>query len=253
MLILKLGGAAITDKTRANTANREGIRQIAKRLAAYRQPILLIHGAGSFGHIIAEQHDLQHGHQRPEQLPALVRLQQDLHTLNQIVVDALVEAGLPSVPIHPASMCVMENGRLVSLFMEPIERALKLDLIPVLYGDCVWDRAQTFGIISGDQLAVYLANELKADRLAFGTNVDGVLDADGKVITRLPLGAQITDQTQGPRRSDVTGGMMGKLDEISHLNNPSARTWIFNLQKLDVLEKVLAGNEQAGTLVVFED
>src|SRR5687767_14486306 len=220
MLILKLGGAAITDKTRASTANPEMIRQIAGLLAKYPQPMILIHGAGSFGHIIAEQHDLQHGYKNPEQLPALVQLQQDLHALNRIVVDALVGAGLPAVPFHPASMCIMKDGRITSLFTEPIERALALRLIPVLYGDCVWDQAQTFGIISGDQLMVYLANQLKADRLAFGTNVDGVLDANGAVISHLPLHAHITDNTQGPQRSDVTGGMFGKLREIKYLAHP---------------------------------
>ena len=256
MLILKLGGAAITDKDIPDTARPDVLRRIAGLIAAYQQPMILVHGAGSFGHITAKAYDLHRGllpEQRDRQREGLVRLQVQLHELNRLVIDSLIEAGLPAVSVHPASMCVMENRRIVSLFTEPIHRLLDMALLPVLYGDCVWDRGQRFGIVSGDQLMIHLANEFTADCVAFGTNVDGVLDADGKVIPFLNLSqmTHISDHSgqNHPRRADVTGGMQGKLQEIAAIRNPSSRIWIFNLANIDALERILAGGDNAGTLI----
>lgn len=252
MLILKLGGAAITDKVTPNTARLDVIAQIAGLLAAYSQPMVLVHGAGSFGHILAQEHALHLGYQNEAQRLALVQLQLQLHDLNRYVIEGLCAAGLPAMTVHPASMCLLEKGRIAAFFIEPIQRMLEMGVLPVLYGDCVWDRGQGFGIISGDQLVVYLANELKADRVAFGTNVDGVLDGSGRAIPRLDYAAQIIDAHADPRRVDVTGGIQGKLAEIRRIRDPKVHTWIFNLQKLDQLEAVLKG-EGAGTLITADE
>jgi len=112
MLILKLGGAALTDKSKPNTARIDQIEQIAKLLAAYRQPLVLVHGAGSFGHIIAREHHLHEGFKHEEQQAALVQLQLQLHELNTILVSALVNAGMPAMTVHPASMCVTKGRRI---------------------------------------------------------------------------------------------------------------------------------------------
>lgn len=248
MLILKLGGAAITQKTTPNTPNRTALAQIAALLAKHPQPMVIVHGAGSFGHIVAEEHQLHLGYKESSQRLALVRIQQDLHTLNNLVVEHLAIAGLPAMTIHPASMCMMKQGRIRTFFSDPLVALLKLGLMPVLYGDCVWDTINTFGILSGDQLVVHLANLLGAERVAFGTNVDGVLDPDGKVIPQLHAHDPISGQANHPKHSDVTGGMRGKLDEIAQLR--SARATIFNLQNLDQLEAILVGREQVGTQII---
>jgi isopentenyl phosphate kinase len=245
MLILKLGGAAITDKHTANTARRDYLGQIAALLAQHRQPMILVHGAGSFGHILAQEHHLAEGYQQPSQIPALAQLQRQLLDLNQAVMAALQEAGLPALAYQPSALCTLEAGRIVEFYSEPIRRALDLGLLPVLYGDCVWDRARGFQILSGDQLVVYLANAFQAERVAFGTNVDGVLDSQGALIPHLSLGAQIGQLASGA--ADVTGGMAGKLAELAALQ--TARAQIFNLHRLDQLEAVLSGQGPAGTLI----
>jgi isopentenyl phosphate kinase len=249
MLILKLGGAAITDKMRPNTADYAAIREIAGLLAAHPQPMVLVHGAGSFGHILAQEYHLHLGYQKPEQRDALVQLQIQLHELNRILVEALIEVGLPAMTLHPASMSIMHEGRIAEFFLEPVRYTLKLGLIPVLYGDCVWDSAQTFGIISGDQLVVYLANVLNAERVAFGTNVDGVMDVHGNVISHLEDITSFAEQRGNAAPTDVTGGMLGKLREIAELDHAPA--WIFNLQNRDQLARVLSG-EGAGTHIKMQ-
>jgi len=250
MLILKLGGAAITDKTSPNTARPTAIAAIANLLAKQPQPLVLVHGAGSFGHILAQEAALYLGYQGDYQRAALVQLQIQLQELNRLVVASLVQAGLPALTVHPASMCIMERGRLSGFFAEPILHMLKLGLLPVLYGDCVWDTAQGFGILSGDQLVVHLANLLGADRVAFGTNVDGVLDESGSPLAQFDLAAPASDQTQNPAQADVTGGMMGKLAEIGDLERRDMDVWVFNLNDHAQLARVLSG-EGAGTRIIL--
>lgn len=245
MLILKLGGASITDKSSPNTPNLALIESVAAQIAAHPQAMILIHGAGSYGHIIARQHQLHLGYQGESQRLALAQLQQQLHSLNRLVLDALAAAGVAAFPLHPASLCVQQGGRIASFFVEPVQRALEMKLLPVLYGDCVWDRAQGFSIISGDQLAVYLARALSAERLAFGTDVDGVLDAAGQLIPEMQARDSISSQAGNQGRVDVTGGMLGKLREIADSPCPA---YIFNLQNSTHLARILAG-QAAGTRI----
>lgn len=250
MLILKLGGAAITQKDTDNpTPNRPVIAQIAALLARYPQPLILVHGAGSYGHILAKEHQLAQGYHSPTQRPALVQLQLDLLALNRLVVEALAGVGLPAIALHPASLCITENGRIRDFFEAPLRHLLAFNMLPVLYGDCVWDSAKTFDILSGDQLVIHLANLLQAERVAFGTNVDGVLDSAGQVIPTMRASDSISAQEGLPHRADVTGGMRGKLDEIAQLKQGQAT--IFNLQHLDQLEAVLAGQLEVGTRLIF--
>jgi len=58
MLLVKLGGSVLTDKARLRTARRAAIRRLASELAAVRQSLLVVHGAGSYGHILARRHQL---------------------------------------------------------------------------------------------------------------------------------------------------------------------------------------------------
>jgi isopentenyl phosphate kinase len=250
MLILKLGGAAITQKDTAKpTPNLPVIGQIAALLARYPQPLIVVHGAGSYGHGLAKEHQLAHGYHSPTQRPALVQLQLDLLALNRLVVKQLAGVGLPAITLHPASLCMTEGGRIRDFFAGPLRQMLALGMLPVLYGDCVWDSTKTFDILSGDQLVVYLANLLQAERVAFGTNVDGVLDSAGQVIPTMRASDSISTQAGLPHRADVTGGMRGKLDEIAQLTQGQAT--IFNLQQLDQLEAVLAGRLEVGTRLIF--
>jgi isopentenyl phosphate kinase len=246
MLILKLGGAAITDKARANTLRPDQLRVIAQLLAQHSQPMILIHGAGSYGHVIAQEYNLQNGYSAEAQRGALVQLQLQLHELNRLVVENLVAAGLPAMTVHPASMCLMKGGRIETFLLDPIRYMLNVELLPVLYGDCVWDRQQTFGILSGDQLVVYLANALGAEVVAFGTNVDGVLDSEGQVMRQFQISGDLANHQVG--HVDVTGGMLGKLREIARLKNLRTRVHIFNLETH--LAQFLAGDEP-GTRIIL--
>jgi len=246
MLILKLGGAAITDKNQLNTARPDALQQIAKTIATAPQPMVIVHGAGSFGHIIAKEHHLQNGYQDKIQLSAFVELQRQLHRLNQLVVNALIDAGLLAIAVQPLAFTTMTKKRMSKTFWEGLRGVLDHGMVPVVYGDCVFDSDQGFGILSGDQLMRELAILTHARTVAFGTNVAGVLDSEGHPMPQYTIGDQI--DTISAARVDVTGGMQGKLDEIAAIPTQT-RVWIFDLNNLSDLAQIMSG-AGAGTEIM---
>ena len=58
MLLVKLGGSVLTDKARLRRARPAAIARLAKELAGAPESLLVVHGAGSFGHILARRHRL---------------------------------------------------------------------------------------------------------------------------------------------------------------------------------------------------
>src|SRR5438046_10254420 len=65
MLLVKLGGSVLTEKARLRTPRRAAIRRLAAELASVRQPLVIVRGAGSYGHILASRHRLRDGGSTP--------------------------------------------------------------------------------------------------------------------------------------------------------------------------------------------
>ena len=59
--------------------------------------------------------------------------------LNRIVIQELISAGLPVTFIPPSSIFIAKNGKPLKTFIEPILILLEKGIIPVLYGDVIWD------------------------------------------------------------------------------------------------------------------
>ncbi|CAF1477600.1 unnamed protein product, partial [Didymodactylos carnosus] len=59
--IIKIGGAAISDKTQFETLLPDNLKQICQLLKQNYKNLILIHGAGSFGHHQAKENDLING------------------------------------------------------------------------------------------------------------------------------------------------------------------------------------------------
>ncbi|MCR3883118.1 MAG: uridylate kinase, partial [Methanothrix sp.] len=56
--ILKIGGSVLTDKARLESARFEVVERIAAEIAGAGEGLILVHGAGSFGHIHAKNFGL---------------------------------------------------------------------------------------------------------------------------------------------------------------------------------------------------
>ncbi len=258
MIVLKLGGSVITYKERSMAANHDNIRRIAEEIASSRaRRLIIIHGGGSFGHPLAKQYRIGEGYYSEAQLIGVSKIHGSMVTLNRMVVEALTAVGVPAMGISPSSFVVAENGRIGSADFGIVERLADKGIIPVLYGDIVLDGAKGFSVISGDQLAARLAIDLKAHKLLFGVDVDGVytsnpkLAPEARLIERLPISRlRGIFEVGGALTTDVTGGMLGKVSEASMAAEAGVEVLIFNASKPENTYRALKGEGVRGTIIV---
>ncbi len=91
LTILKLGGSAITDKTRELTPNLDSIHRSADQIAKFKHPLILLHGGGSFAHPFASKADLQGGYTSRSQLKAFTETELYLEQLSRILIVILFQ------------------------------------------------------------------------------------------------------------------------------------------------------------------
>lgn len=243
--ILKVGGSVLTDKTRLETVRTEAIERIATEVAKHARGLILIHGAGSFGHIHAKSFGLTERFS-PE---GVLETHRSVVRLNDLLVEGLRVCGASPVPIHPLSSTVLSDGRIDIMEVGPVVEMVDRGLLPVLHGDVAMDRKKGAGIVSGDQLVSYLAGALSPEMVALGTAVDGII-FEGEVlpVVRREDLPRIRSELKGSGGVDVTGGMRGKIRELMDLADEGVSSVIFNAAKPGTVERVLRG-ERLGTAV----
>ncbi|VVB56494.1 Isopentenyl phosphate kinase [uncultured archaeon] len=249
MQILKLGGSVITQKDRPQTADLEAIRRLAKMLGGLWKSgvrdIVLVHGAGSFGHALVIQHRLDNGVKTEAQKLACAQTRAACAKLSAIVAQALLDEGVPAMVLPTGLLAVSTNKRISKFDEKKVLSCLAAGYLPILRGDMVPDASLGFSVCSGDQLVARLGK--KAERIVLGSDVDGVL-ADGKVI---PL---ITSQNFAKYEShlrpsdspDVTGGMAGKVKELLSVK---VSAYVANALQPERLEALLQGKKTICTQI----
>ena len=257
MIVIKLGGAAITDKARLSVINRRTIASTAKVLATHRDYIL-VHGAGSFGHIPVHKYGLKGPIRSQRQLIGYAKTKASLLNLETELVSILAQEHVPVAPVAASSCLMADRGRIISQNFEMIASMLKLGLVPCIGGDLVQDISLGASVVSGDQIAVNLAMAFHAHTIIFGTNVDGLFTADPKLdhkarlistldIVKLQEWAQRAGPANAP---DVSGGMRGKLTEILPAVKAGIGVVILNLNNPQRLRKAISGKPVKGTTIV---
>ena len=53
MILIKLGGSVITDKKEYRKFNRDIVARLCSEIKDSGEDVIVVHGAGSFGHVIA--------------------------------------------------------------------------------------------------------------------------------------------------------------------------------------------------------
>ncbi|MES3516178.1 MAG: isopentenyl phosphate kinase [Natronomonas sp.] len=225
--VLKLGGSVITRKDTPETVDREALEQAASALAGV-EDIVVVHGAGSFGHHHADAHGVSSEDGTDD--PVAVReIHGAMKRLNGSVLDALGAVDVPAVPVHPLSSASRTTDGELVLHTRPVETMLEEGFVPVLHGDVVSHDERGATILSGDELVVELTRQLDADRIGVCSAVPGVLDERGDVIETIDSFEAVESVLGGSDATDVTGGMSGKVRTL--LSIPVSAT-IFDLDGL---------------------
>src|SRR5450759_111176 len=224
LILLKLGGSLITEKSKRHTARLNTIHRIAYEIAASlkHQPglkLVIGHGSGSFGHVPAHLYHTRQGVTSREQWRGYAEVWHEARLLNQIVLESFYSAGLPVIAFPPSACAVTTRGIVTHWDLYGLQAALQANLIPVVNGDVVIDQALGGTIVSTEDVFGYLAPELKPERILLAGLEPGVW-ADYPDCTRLhPIITpadrdQISAGVSGSATVDVTGGM---LDKVNHL------------------------------------
>ena len=239
--VLKLGGSIITHKDAVESVDEVRLTALANAIADTADPLVIVHGGGSFGHHHAAAHGVSSTDGTTD--PAVIMaIHSAMRRLNQVVVDRLIAAGVPAVPMAPLGFAHRGPTDDLHLASDAMELALERGFTPVCFGDIIMDADRGASILSGDRLVGAVAQQIGADRVGLCGDVAGVLSAEGEVIERITSFAAVADSVGSSSVTDVTGGMAGKVRAMLALGRPVR---IFGV---DDLGEFLAG-EAVGTLV----
>jgi isopentenyl phosphate kinase len=220
---------------------------------------VLGHGSGSFGHWEASQYGTREGVASPEGWVGFSRVSAAALQLNRIVTQALVSASVPALSLQPCASALADDGSIIRLEADPIHRALRSGLVPLIFGDVAFDAALGGTILSTEDLFVHLAPLLRPSWIVLAGNAPGVLNSRGDVIPEITPEtlAQFEDYVRGSSYTDVTGGMADKVGRMLELVTqlPGTRVRILSGAGPGVLRAALDDpvNCPYGTLVHAAD
>lgn len=230
--IIKLGGAALTFKDTFETLNPDILEATVahiEHLVSQNQKIIIVHGAGSFGHFQAAQAGLAHGNGTPLDF-SKTRL--SVTKLNHLVVTALINRGIPAIGVSPVASWTCRNRAVVTDGCHHIAMLLTHGFLPVLHGDAVFDETLKYTILGGDPIMARLCQVFRPQRAVFMTNVPGVFDRPPNIQGARRLRAVLVDRNDlevwegvtadgekvreietSELEHDTTGGVKAKVKE----------------------------------------
>ena len=205
-VIVKLGGAAITIKDgEPDTLNVDALETCCNAIAEVAPlkksswylaeesalRVIVVHGAGSYGHPQAKQYRVADGARDMDGDPVLRegvdKTKASVRKLCRLVCDELTShtagsrAWVKPAPISPYGKFFTVgkklNRNLSRGGFDEVRAALMEGKIPVLHGDVVDDAEQGCAILSGDTLVECLTEEFKPKRVVFVSDVEGIFTA----------------------------------------------------------------------------
>ena len=261
MIILKLGGSVITKKeAKEPIIDYSNLNRISLEIASSSfDKLIIIHGAGSFGHPFAREYGIGSKIKDEEDFNrkklGFCITQSWVKKLNSIVCESLRKNGVLAVSIQPSSFITTKNKRIYSCDLNLIKKYLDLGFVPVIYGDVVVDIEKSIKVcvLSGDQIIQYIGENLKPDRVILGSDVDGIYTKDPKKYQDAELMEIVTScddlSAEGSLNVDVTGGMNGKLKELIELAEIGVESEILNACREGFIENALNHKKGIGTII----
>ncbi|WP_405309958.1 isopentenyl phosphate kinase [Methanobrevibacter sp.] len=261
MIILKIGGSILTNKDAVSEVDTKSLKRIASEIKSSLdnsfKELIIVHGAGSFGHPPAKKYKIGEKFDEseyPQKRIGFCETQNAVKKLNMYICEAFIEEGLPVVAIPASSFMRATNKRITEGNLDSFKRYLEKGFIPVIYGDVVLDDELEICVISGDQLIQYLAKNLNPDMVVLGTDVDGVYNKNPKTHDDAIFFDKFSslddlDTLEGTTNVDVTGGMVGKIKELLYLADLGIESKIINAEVEDNVFKVLENEKVKGTVI----
>ena len=213
MILIKLGGSIITNKEKPLSARRKTIDNILKQIRKIKEPKIIVHGGGSYGHYWSVKYGM---HTKPAKydLKGVSVVKNSMIELNKIILDAAVKNRLNPYSLPPTDF--MSGNRSIKSKILTINDIAKSGLTPVTYGDALWYGQKKSYILSGDVIMTVLAKVLKPRLSVFVLNVDGVYS--NMKSKKLVYDFKKEKPSISTNKMDVTGGMTRKITEATKMS-----------------------------------
>jgi isopentenyl phosphate kinase len=257
MLLIKLGGSVITNKERECTFLEKRTRRLVEELRYISEPMIVTHGAGSFGHKRAGDYRLKEGFQNDinlDQMQGFSIVQNDVRRLNNQVIEMMNKFDIKGVSVPTSAVVTYTDLKLAKMDFSVYNKVLMMGSVPVGFGDVVFDTKRVFAICSADDLMVHLAKRFKPSRAVFVTDVDGLFGADPDEKPTAPLITEVRSEKDIPKRlkvshrkKDVTGGMVKKAMAAMEIARSGVEVIFVNGGVDDRVLKALKGKDVVGT------
>jgi isopentenyl phosphate kinase len=255
MYIIKLGGSVITDKSKKSFFKTEIMNGLSKEIKKANKKCIIVHGAGSFGHILAKKYDLNFGYKSKDQIKGVSETMQMVQVLNNYVLKSLIQNDVNAISIMPHNILKLRNHDIYKINFELFSDFLNKSFVPVTFGDVVIDEKLGFSICSGDLLILELAKYFKPEKVIFALDEDGIYTSNPKRNKNAELLKNVTRNdikklsTDLNSYADVTKGMEGKIKTIDKIAQLGIDTILLNGNKYERLYGALVEKEIIGTIV----
>lgn len=255
LVVVKLGGSVITRKREIERLRPKLLARLAREVAEVRGfRVILLHGAGSFGHPGAHRFGLarapEKGSPSAQRFRGAAIVAAEVRRLHYEVLRALLRAGASPASVPMATHARNGAGVLADLDTAPFGDALARGMLPVSFGDVVPDDAWGASILSADTIATALVPHFRPERVIFVSDVPGILEgpAGGR---RAPAPA-VTDAVvaalrPGPGTPDVTGGIRGKAEAMLAIARAGADAGLISGLTDGALSRAIRGETVYGS------
>jgi len=262
VIILKLGGSIITEKSSGlPRIKKNAVLRLAKELKIFLQhspktKIILLHGAGSFGHPLVYKHKLLSSPLTKSKILGFAEVVCSMRRMANLLADIFLAAKLPIFPIQASAILYEKNNKIALLEISHLKKILEVGFIPMLGGDMALTTGKQAAVVSADKLAVLLAEAFSVNKIIFASDVDGIFEKFPPLkntkpiafLSRENLKSLLKKMNRQKSNRDVTGQMAGKLETVLAISKKEVI--IFNGQKLGNLTKALSG-KTVGTRLVL--
>ncbi|OGC96626.1 hypothetical protein A3C34_00790 [Candidatus Amesbacteria bacterium RIFCSPHIGHO2_02_FULL_48_21] len=238
MIIIKLGGGLVAPKEwEAEKADLTVIRRLSDELVQGVDPgkkMVVVSGSGNYGHKAVERYGISEAR-------GIARVRESARKIGEIVRDELEKAGRDAELIIPHE--IFPGGRL----------SIAEDKTPVLYGDVIEVEKGKWKVWSGEKIIRKLTERLRdVEMIVQVSREEGVWDRQGLIIPEINKSnwEVIKQDVGGAEGSDVTGGMLHKVEESLEIERDcGVKTWIISGAVPGRLKDLLQGKRVPGTRV----
>ncbi|MCD6383210.1 MAG: hypothetical protein J7L88_01960 [Thermoplasmata archaeon] len=275
LYLVKLGGSRITDKGGEMKVDRPSLKSLAQQIREWwdvrgDDALILVHGAGSFGHSGAKRMGVVGGDRMgrvigSEDLPGIAQVHREVRELHMEVLKSLTDLGLPAYSHPPYPSATWEGepkpGRSLNITHLKLTESALRGLIPVTMGDLIEDPVLAYSVVSGDHLIRAAAEEaLKkgyAVKIIFVMSERGIRNENGNYIKKMnpdeaeKLLISLTNLVleDEKRVADVTGGIFLKLSVGIHLSKKGVEVVYTDGEDGALLKELKGRSERASRII----